>query len=315
MLEMIVRRLGYGVLVLFLMIVFIFVVMRMVPGSAVELQLAEAGAVTPEQIAQKKEELGLDKPVWGQLTDWLGNAVQGDLGTSLWSSRSVTSIVAERIPVTMELSLVSIAMAVMIGVPIGVVSAIKRNTWIDNVLRVTSIIGLSIPNFWLGLLLITFFSLVMGWVPPLGYSSLFDDPVRNAQQMILPAVALAFSVSASISRMTRSSLLEVLHADFIRTVRAKGATERVVVFKHALRNSLIAVVTLIGLQIGALLGGTVILESIYSLPGMGSLVSQAVNQRDYPVVQATVLFYGGVFILVNIFVDVAYGWIDPRIRK
>jgi peptide/nickel transport system permease protein len=155
----------------------------------------------------------------------------------------------------------------------------------------------------------------MGWVPPLGYSSFFDDPVRNIQQIMLPAVALGLSVSASISRMTRSSLLEVLHADFIRTVRAKGASERVVVFKHALRNSLIAVFTLIGLQIGALLGGTVILESIYSLPGMGSLVAQAVNQRDYPVVQAAVLFYGGVFILVNIFVDVAYGWIDPRIRK
>jgi peptide/nickel transport system permease protein len=152
-------------------------------------------------------------------------------------------------------------------------------------------------------------------VPPLGYSSLWDDPVRNIQQIMLPAVALGLSVSASISRMTRSSLLEVLHADFIRTVRAKGASERVVVFKHALRNSLIAVFTLIGLQIGALLGGTVILESIYSLPGMGSLVAQSVNQRDYPVVQAAVLFYGGVFILVNIMVDVAYGWIDPRIRK
>lgn len=315
MLEMIVRRIGYGALVLFLMIVFIFVIMRMVPGSAVELQLAEAGAVTEEQIAEKKAELGLDKPVWGQLADWLGGAVQGDLGTSLWSSRTVTSIVAERIPVTMELSLVSIAMAIMIGVPVGVLSAIKRNTWVDNVLRVGSIVGLSIPNFWMGLLFITFFSLVLGWVPPLGYSSLWDDPVRNIQQIILPAIALALSVSASISRMTRSSLLEVLHADFIRTVRAKGASERVVVYKHALRNSLIAVVTLIGLQIGALLGGTVILESIYSLPGMGSLVSQSVNQRDYPVVQAAVLFYGGVFILVNIFVDVAYGWIDPRIRK
>jgi peptide/nickel transport system permease protein len=315
MLEMIVRRLGYGVLVLFLMIVFIFVVMRMVPGSAVELQLAEAGAVTEEQIAQKKAELGLDKSVPAQLAEWLGNAVQGDLGTSLWSSRSVTSIIGERIPVTMELSLVSIALAIVVGVPVGVLSAIKRNTWVDNVLRISSIVFLSIPNFWLGLLLITFFSLVMGWVPPLGYSTLFDDPVRNIQQIMLPAVALGLSVSASISRMTRSSLLEVLHADFIRTVRAKGASERVVVFKHALRNSLIAVFTLIGLQIGALLGGTVILESIYSLPGMGSLVAQAVNQRDYPVVQAAVLFYGGVFILVNIFVDVAYGWIDPRIRK
>lgn len=315
MLEMIIRRLGYGVLVLFLMIVFIFVIMRMVPGSAVELQLAEAGAVTPEQIAQKKAELGLDKSVPAQLASWLGNAVQGDLGQSLWSSRSVTSIVGERIPVTMELSLVSIALAIIVGVPVGVLSAIKRNTWVDNVLRISSIVFLSIPNFWLGLLLITFFSLVMGWVPPLGYSTLFDDPVRNIQQIMLPAVALGLSVSASISRMTRSSLLEVLHADFIRTVRAKGASERVVVFKHALRNSLIAVFTLIGLQIGALLGGTVILESIYSLPGMGSLVAQAVNQRDYPVVQAAVLFYGGVFILVNIFVDVAYGWIDPRIRK
>lgn len=309
-----VRRLFYGILVLAIMVTFVFVAMRLVPGDVVALQLADAGGVTEEQIAEMKRQLGLDKSIFGQLTDWTLNAVRGDLGTSLWSSTPVTQQIGERLPVTLQLATLSMILAIVIAIPVGIISAMKRNTWIDNSLRVLAIIGLSIPNFWLALLLIVFLSLVFGWIPPLGFRSFFEDPWINMQQMFLPAIVLGLSLSASIVRMTRSSLLEVLHSDFIRTIRAKGAKEKLVIFKHAFRNSLVSVVTLIGLQVGYLLGGTVIIESIFALPGVGSLVFESVARRDYPLVQATVLLYGAIFIIVNLIVDITYGYIDPRMR-
>lgn len=315
MAEYIIRRLLYGILVLFIMVTFIFVVMRAVPGDVVMLQLADAGSVTEEQVAAIKEELGLDKSIGGQLADWIAGAVRGDLGTSLWSKQPVTEMIADRLPVTLQLTFMSVVMAILIGIPIGVISAVKHNTFIDNLLRVTAVGGLSIPNFWLGLILLTFLSLVFNWIPPLGFQSFSENPVVNIQQMILPSLVLAVALSASIIRMTRSALLEVLHSDFIRTVRSKGAKERVVIYKHALRNSLVSVITLIGLQVGTLLGGTVVLESIFSLPGLGSLIFETVSSRDYPVVQSAVLVFGAMFLLVNLVVDVMYGWVDPRIRN
>lgn len=312
--EYIVRRLIYGVLVLFIMVTFVFVVMRAVPGDVVTLQLADSGA-TEEQIQALETELGLDKSMIAQLGDWLAGAFQGDLGNSLWSGLPVTEIIGDRLPVTLQLSLMSIILAVLIGIPVGVISAVKHNSFIDHLLRITSVGGLSIPNFWLGLILLTGFALVFNWIPPLGYQSFIENPVVNVQQMILPAICLAITLSASIVRMTRSAVLEVLHSDFIRTIRSKGAKERVVIYKHALRNSLVSVITLIGLQVGYLLGGTVVLESIFSLPGLGSLIFETVSARDYPVVQASVLIFGAMFLLVNLFVDVMYGWVDPRIRN
>lgn len=312
--EYIVRRLIYGVLVLFIMVTFVFVVMRAVPGDVVTLQLADSGA-TEEQIQALETELGLDKSMIAQLGDWLTGAFQGDLGNSLWSGLPVTEIIGDRLPVTLQLSLMSIVLAILIGIPVGVISAVKHNTFIDHLLRITSVGGLSIPNFWLGLILLTGFALVFNWIPPLGYQSFIENPVVNVQQMILPAICLAITLSASIVRMTRSAVLEVLHSDFIRTIRSKGAKERVVIYKHALRNSLVSVITLIGLQVGYLLGGTVVLESIFSLPGLGSLIFETVSARDYPVVQASVLIFGAMFLLVNLFVDVMYGWVDPRIRN
>ncbi|HEX4979729.1 MAG TPA: nickel ABC transporter permease [Acidimicrobiales bacterium] len=314
MLQLLVRRILYGVIVLALMLVFVFAVMRLVPGDAVELQLADAGAVSEEQVAAMKDELGLSDPMPVQLAKWVGNAVQGDLGSSLWSDEPVTETILDRLPVTFELTVLAMLIAMAIGIPAGVFAAVRRNTWVDNVIRVGSVVGVSIPNFWLGLMLLTLLSLWFNWIPPLGYRGLFEDPWTNIQQVILPSLALGVAVSASLARLTRSAVLEVLQADFIRTVRAKGLSERGVVFRHALRNSLISVVTLIGLQLGALLGGTVILESIFSLPGMGSLIFEAVSRRDYPVIQAAVLVYGATFIAVNILVDLAYGWIDPRVR-
>lgn len=313
MIDYIVRRLIFGIFVLLIMTTFIFIVMRAVPGDVVTLQLANSGA-TPEQMAALKAEMGLDKSVFGQLIDWGKNALQGDLGSSLWSGKEVSQIILDRLPVTIQLALMAIVLAIIIGIPIGVISAVKQNTFIDHFLKVISIGGLSIPSFWLGLILLTVLSLSFNWIPPLGYKSFAENPIVNLQQMFLPAICLAITLSASIVRMTRSAVLEVLHSEFIRTVRAKGAKEAVVIFKHALRNSLISVITLIGLQIGYLLGGTVVLESIFALPGLGSLIFETVLVRDYPVVQSTVLVFGAMFLLVNLMVDVMYGWVDPRIR-
>lgn len=311
--EYIVRRLIFGIFVLIIMTTFIFVIMRAVPGDVVTLQLANSGA-TPEQMDALKAEMGLDKSVFGQLIDWGKNALRGDLGSSLWSGKDVSQIILERLPVTIQLAIMAITLAIIIGIPIGVISAVKQNTFIDHFLKVLSIGGLSIPSFWLGLILLTALSLALNWIPPLGYQSFVENPIVNLQQMFLPAICLAITLSASIVRMTRSAVLEVLHSEFIRTVRAKGAKEAVVIFKHALRNSLISVITLIGLQIGYLLGGTVVLESIFALPGLGSLIFESVLVRDYPIVQSTVLVFGVMFLLVNLIVDVMYGWVDPRIR-
>ncbi|MEZ5378794.1 MAG: ABC transporter permease [Acidimicrobiales bacterium] len=315
MIEYIARRILSGLLVLFLLSTFLFFVMRAVPGDVVRLQLADAGSVTPERMAEMEAELGLDKPAVTQYFVWLGNAVRGDLGNSLWEKRPVTEMIAERFPVTAELAVLSIVVAVALGIVVGVASAVRRGTKTDDALRVSSVMGLSIPNFFLALLMITFASSWFNWVAPLGYQRPWENLGANLQQMAMPAVALGVSVAAAIARLTRSSMLEVLGSDFIRTIRAKGATTRLVNYKHALRNSLVPILTLIGLQFGALLGGTVILESIFSLPGIGSMVFRGVQQRDYPVIQAGAILFGGLFIAVNIAVDIAYGWIDPRIRK
>lgn len=315
MIKLIVRRVLSGLLVLFLLSTILFFGMRAVPGDTVRLQLADAGSVSDERIAELEAQLGLDKPAFEQYLTWLGGIVRGDFGESLWSGEAVTSMIADRIPVTVELALLSIGVAVFVGLITGITSAINRGKAVDGGLRIGAVLGLSIPNFLLGLLMISFMSIWWGYVQPLGYRQLWEDPLGNLEQMWRPAVALGLSVGAAISRMTRSSMLETLGADFIRTVRAKGATERLINYKHTLRNSLIPIITLIGLQFGALLGGTVILESMFSLPGVGRLVFQAVLDRDYPVVQACAMLYGAIFIFVNIAVDVSYGWIDPRIRR
>lgn len=315
MVEYIVRRLLYGILVLLFMVTFVFVVMRAVPGDVVMLQLADAGSVTEDQVDEIKAQLGLDKSIGSQLFVWLSDSFRGDLGNSLWSNQPVTELIVERLPVTLELTFLSVIMAIIIGIPIGVISAVKHNKVIDHFLRVIAVGGLSIPNFWLGLLILLGLTFIFNWIPPLSYKSFSEDPIVNLQQMIFPALVLAVTLAASIIRMTRSALLEVLHSDFIRTIRSKGAKERVIIFKHALRNSLVSVITLIGIQIGTLLGGTVVLESIFSLPGLGSLIFESVIIRDYPIVQAAVLTFGAMFLLVNLIVDVMYGWIDPRIRN
>jgi peptide/nickel transport system permease protein len=313
--EYILRRVLSGLLVLFLLSTFLFFVMRAVPGDVVRLQLADAGSVSEERMAEIEAELGLDKPAIAQYVVWLGGVVRGDLGDSLWEKRPVTEMIRERFPVTFELALLSIVVAVVLGIMTGVASAVRRGSVTDDALRVGSVLGLSIPNFFLALMMITLASLWFNWVAPLSYRRPWDDLGINLQQMAMPAIALGVAVAAAIARLTRSSMLEVLGSDYIRTVRAKGASNRLVNYKHGLRNSLIPILTLIGLQFGALLGGTVILESIFGLPGIGSMIFRAVEQRDYPVIQAGAVLYGTIFVAVNMAVDIAYGFIDPRIRR
>ena len=315
MIEYVVRRVLSGILVLFLLSTFLFFVMRAVPGDVVRLQLADAGSVSDERMAEIEADLGLDKPAITQYGTWLGNLVRGDLGESLWEKRPVTEMIRERFPVTFELALLSIIVAVLLGIATGVASAIRRGTRTDDALRIGSVLGLSVPNFFLALIMITVASLWFNWVAPLSYRRPWDAPGVNLQQMAMPSIALGVSVAAAIARLTRSSMLEVLGSDYIRTIRAKGAASRLVNYKHGLRNSLIPILTLIGLQFGALLGGTVILESIFGLPGIGSMVFRAVEQRDYPVIQGGAVLYGTIFVTVNIAVDIAYGFIDPRIRR
>jgi peptide/nickel transport system permease protein len=308
------RRLAYGVLVLALVTALVFLTLRLIPGDVVRLQLADAPGVTEAQIAQRAAELGLDKPVLTQFIDFMGGALHLDLGTSFQDGRSVSSLIAERVPTTLELGLLALLFALLFGIPLGLVSAIRSNSLLDQVLRVLSVAGMSVPNFWLALLLITYLARWFGWSPPLVYAGPVEDLGQNLVHMMLPAIALGCASMAGIARMLRSSMLDVLGSNYIRTVRARGASEWNVVFQHAGRNSLIPVFSLLGLQVGHVLGGTVILESIFAIPGMGSLIFDAVQARDYPVVLGCVIVYGGIFILVNLVVDVLYAAIDPRIR-
>ena len=313
MLKLTGRRLIYGFVILNIMTIALFLMIRVVPGDPVRTQLADA-AVSEERIDELTAEFGLDQPVWQQLVDWYSGAIRGDFGTSFATGEPVSEMIFSRIPLTMTLALFSVTIGVTVGIVAGVTSAIRRNGWVDNVVRFFAVLSLSLPNFWIALLMLTAVSTWFAWVPPLAYPGLFEDPWGTFQKMWMPAIALGTGLGASIARLTRSSLLEVLGSDFIRTVRAKGARERVVLYRHALRNSLIPVITLIGIQIGALLGGTVIMESIFSLPGLGSEVFRAVQRRDYPVLQMGAIVYGAIFIIVNIAVDISYGWVNPRMR-
>jgi peptide/nickel transport system permease protein len=311
--EYVLRRALYGLLVVALVTVFVFLTLRLIPGDAVRLQLADAPGVSEEQVAALAAQLGLDQPLLTQLGTFVADAARGDFGTSFQSQEPVTALIAERLPITLQLGVMAILVSIVAGVPLGLLSAVRQNSWLDQGLRVVSVAGISVPNFWLGLLLVTYLALWFGWSPPLVYRTPGEDLGSNLVHMALPALALGVAGMAAIARMLRSALLEVLRSPFVRTVRAKGASEARV-FVHAVRNSLVPVFTLVGLQVGAILGGTVILESIFGIPGMGMLIFESVQLRDYPVVLGCVVVYGAVFVGVNLVVDLLYGVIDPRIR-
>ena len=292
----------------------VFLLMRAVPGDVVTNLVGLEGNVSPERLAELRRMFGLDLPLHVQFSQWLSAALRGDLGSSLRTGRPVGLDLALRFPVTLQLTLLSLAVALLIAVPAGVAAALGRGGAVDYAVSVFALLGLSVPSFFLGILLILLFSLRLRWLPPAGYVPLFEAPVESLKHMLLPSVSLGLVLAAATTRIVRSTMLEVLNRDFVRTARAKGAGEGRVLYRHALRNALIPVVTVVGLQFGTLLGGAVIIEQVFSLPGVGRFALEGINLRDYPVVQGAVLLISVAFIVVNLLVDILYSLIDPRIR-
>ena len=295
----------------------IFILLRVVPGDIAEILVyqtgSESSAIQQKQVQQIRAELGLDKPVVLQYVDWMRDALAGDLGQSYVQRRPVAEILKERLPRSLELAVLTIVLAVVWAIPLGVVSAVRQNSWADYLARMLSISGLSLPIFFTGVLILYCLVRFFRWLPPLEFVEFWRDPAENLKQLIWPALAQAWYISAPIARLTRSQMLEVIRQDYVRTARAKGLAERAVVYRHALRNSLLPVVTFVGWWGGRLLGGLVIVEIIFSVPGMGSALAQAVAQRDYPTVQAMVFVMALIFLSLNLLVDLVYGWLDPRI--
>jgi peptide/nickel transport system permease protein len=290
-----------------------FVIMRLVPGDIVALQYA--GSTTPQSVIDEQRHiLGLDKPMWAQFTDWMGQIAHGDLGQSLWTGHSVVEEIQIRLPLSLELAVIATLFAVAIAVPLGVVAAVRQDTWVDYVIRVFSIGGLSMPSFWIGLLMVLFTITVFDWAPPLVFTPITEDPIANLAGLILPAIAVGYRYSAVSMRMTRSTVLEVLREDYVRTARAKGVRESLVVMRHALRNALLPVVTVVSLEFAFLIGGLVVTEQVFNLNGIGKLLVDAVAHRDYTLIQSLVLLLAAVFVLVNFAVDMVYMVLDPRIR-
>lgn len=298
--------------------ILIFVLLRLVPGDIAEIIVYQAGAesatIQQKQIQEIRAELGLDRPIVVQYLAWLGNALRGDFGHSYIQQRPVTEILRERFPRSLELAFFTLVVAVMWAVPLGVVSAVRQNTWVDYLVRLVSISGLSLPIFFTGVLILWALVRFFRWLPPLEWVLFSEDPVENLKQLIFPTVAQAYYIAAPITRLTRSQMLEVVRQDYVRTARAKGLADRAVVYQHALSNSLLPVVTFVGWWGGRLLGGIIIMEIIFAVPGMGTALVQAVSNRDYPTVQAIVFVMALVFLTLNLLVDLVYGWLDPRIR-
>jgi peptide/nickel transport system permease protein len=291
-----------------------FVIMRVVPGDVVALRYSGSGAVPQEVIDKERAQLGLDRPMPVQFADFMAGIVRFDFGRSLWTDRPVADEIASRIGISLELALLAALIATTLAIPLGVLAAVKQDTRTDYVIRVFSIGGLAFPSFWLGILMILALVVYFRWAPPLIFVPLWKDPVQNLAQLIWPALAVGYRYSAVATRMTRSSVLEVLREDYVRTARAKGLREVLVVFRHAFRNSLLPVITVISLEFAFLFGGLVVTEQVFNVNGLGKLLVDAVAHRDYPLVQALVLLFSFVFVFVNFVVDLLYGVLDPRIR-
>ena len=311
----ILRRILALIPTLILVSIIVFVTIRMIPGDVIDMMLSQndigADKLSRDQLVAA---LGLDKPMAEQYLRWVWAILHGDLGKSLWHSTSVLDEVMQRLPITFELGLMALVIGLLIALPIGVYSAMRQDTVSDLAFRSFAILMLAIPNFWMGTMVMVFPSIWWGWSPEVNYVKFSDDPWQNMKQMIVPALVLGTSLSAITMRMTRTMMLEVLRQDYIRTAWAKGLRERVVVVRHGVRNALIPVVTLIGLQAPLLIGGAVIIEQIFVLPGMGLMMLDAVTQRDYPVITGVFLIVGVSVMLINLLVDLSYGFLDPRVR-
>lgn len=309
------RRLLQMPLVLLLVTVALFAIIRLIPGDPVYTLIGQSETgLDEETVAALREDLGLNDPIWMQYGRWLGDVVRGDLGRSSTNRSDVSEQLKKRIPVTLQVGAASLLIAIIIGIPAGTIAAVKRGTWLDGLVTMIAMFGIAVPSFWLAMLVIWLFVVELGWLPATGFVDLWVDPAAAIRHMILPALVLGLTLSGSIMRYTRSSVLEVLGAEFVRTARSKGLNERVVIGRHALRNALLPVMTIVGLQLGTLLGGSVITESMFALPGVGRLAVEAINGRDYQTLQGVALFFAVTVLLVNLLTDIAYAVIDPRIR-
>lgn len=313
MATLIIKRLLQTVLVLFIVSFLVFSLVQFIPGDPVLSMLGENA--TPEQVEQLRQELGLDRPFMVQYGHWLMDALQGDLGKSIMFGESVGNLIATRLPTTLYIGLVALILTVLISIPIGIICAVRRGSIIDQLLTIAVNLGMAVPTFWLGIMGIYLFSMELGWLPVQGYTSPFDDFWMSTKQIIMPAIILAMVPIASLARQMRSSMLEVMRQDYIRTARAKGLKKRVVITSHALKNALIPVITLLGLEVRTLVGGSVLVEQVYNIPGMGQLMVNSVLSKDFLVVQGVILVIALIVGLINLLVDISYGLVDPKIKN
>jgi peptide/nickel transport system permease protein len=300
---------------LFGVAILVFLLLRVAPGDVVELKYAGVGAfVSEEAMNQERAELGLDKPLWRQFMDWMWGIARFDFGTSMWTGRPITYEIAIRLQLSLQLAIMATVVAVLLSIPLGTIAALRQDTWVDYVVRVFSIAGLAMPSFWLGILMILSMLIFFRWLPPMFFTPIWVDPWANLSQLIWPALAVGYRYSAVATRMTRSAVLEVMREDYIRTARAKGLWEKLILTRHALKNAMLPVVTVIGLEFAFLIGGLVVTEQVFNLNGIGMLFVEAITRRDYTMTQALVLLVSFSFIVVNFVMDLVYAWLDPRIR-
>jgi peptide/nickel transport system permease protein len=306
------RRLLQGIPVLLIITAIVFAVVAFIPGDPAAVVLGHAA--TPENVAALRHQMGLDKPLPLGYVSWLGQVLRGDLGQSILSRQAVVTLIGRALPITLYLSVFGLLIALAIAVPAGIIAGLRRNTWLDVVLTTWAFLGVSIPGFWLAIVLVYVFGVVLGWVPLLGYIGLREDPGESLKTMVLPALTLGLLLSGPLTRYLRSSILQTLTQEFVLVARAKGLAERRVISGHIVRNSLIPFVTVLGVQFGYLVGGAVIVENVFAIPGMGDLVVSAIGNRDYPVIQGVVLVVASGIVLISILVDILYAVLDPRIR-
>ncbi|MFS0776927.1 ABC transporter permease [Neobacillus sp. 3P2-tot-E-2] len=312
MFTFIVRRLFQTIVILFIVSILVFSLMHLLPGDPVSIMLGDNA--TQEEVEHLRQELGLDKPLPLQYANWIGDLLRGDLGQSISLNEDVNELMKQRLPVSFHIGTMAFILAMIIGIPAGVIAAVKRGGWMDSLITVTANLGMAVPIFWLGILGIYLFSLKLGWLPVQGYTSPSEDFWKSLHQSIMPVVLLSLVSLAQLARQTRSSMLEVIRQDYIRTARAKGLKENHVIMKHALRNALIPVITLLGMGLANLVGGSVFIEQVFNIPGMGRLMVQSIFGKDYIVVQSVVIIIATVVAFANLLVDIAYGFVDPRIR-
>lgn len=313
----IIRRLVQAVFVLIIVTILVFFVMRLLPGDPIIIyvaQTAQLEAMPPEMIDQLRAKFGLDKPLWLQYFNWVGNIFQGDFGESIFYHEKVSALMLERFPVTLHLGVSALILGAVLGVLAGLLAAIRRGKWLDKIITPLTYVGITIPVFFVAILMIYTFGLKLGWLPICGYTSPLDDFWFSTRQIVMPVIAMAVFSLAANARQMRSSMLEVIHQDYIRTAWAKGLNERRVIMRHAVKNSLIPVITLMGIGVGIVFGGSVIIETIFAIPGVGHLFVSSIFGQDYVVVQAITFVIATIILVVNLIVDISYGWLDPRIK-